>query len=287
MLCSQVSHRIAPDRAGEGPSQRRGLLTGRRRSREGTANCSLSAQTLLAASSASKPCDGLVAVRLHIRSSTRPLVCVSCCAVCCAVCCAPAQGVYGCANPGELQGLMGPSGAGKSTLMDLLSKRTDPTGSAAAEAALQHQTFSQRLRTITSHRNSDGTGASTSNDGGVGVTSPSAASAASSSGTGNISLPSRIRAGSPLPHLESELLLNGAQLSRSAFMRLSAYVPQVGGWDGRVGCRQGGVGGCTAACFARLSASTPPHTSAHAHTLPALVLTPTHPSKHTTTWSPP
>lgn len=128
------------------------------------------------------------------------------------------QGVYGCANPGELQGLMGPSGAGKSTLMDLLSKRTDPTGSAAAEAALQQHTFTERLRTIASRRSTDATG--TSSTDGV-VTSPSAASAVSSAG-----LQSRIQPGAPLPHLESELLLNGAPLSRSAFMKLSAYVPQ-------------------------------------------------------------
>lgn len=181
--------------------------------------------------------------------------------------------------------------------MDLLSKRTDPTGSAAAEAALQHQTFSQRLRTITSHRNSDATGASTSNDGGAGggVTSPSAASAASSSGTCTLSLPSRIRAGSPLPHLESELLLNGAQLSRSAFMRLSAYVPQVGGWvDGWVG-RAGGVGAgrmmlegvgplASPGC---LPHQPPTHPLTLTPSLPVFVLTPTHPSKHATTWSPP
>ena len=136
------------------------------------------------------------------------------------------QGVYGCANPGELQGLMGPSGAGKSTLMDLLSKRTDPTGSAAAEAALQHQSLSQKLKTITSHRSSDATGASSSNDGGV--TSPvSRGLAAARDSMQSAGLPSRIHAGGPLPHLESELLVNGAPLSRSAFMRLSAYVPQV------------------------------------------------------------
>lgn len=142
------------------------------------------------------------------------------CMLCCAV-----QGVYGCANPGELQGLMGPSGAGKSTLMDLLSKRTDPTGSAAAEAALQHHTFGERLRTIASRRSTDATGASSSNDGGV--TSPSAASAGAASAISSAGLQSRIQPGSPLPHLESELLLNGAPLSRSAFMKLSAYVPQV------------------------------------------------------------
>ena len=149
------------------------------------------------------------------------------------------QGVYGCANPGELQGLMGPSGAGKSTLMDLLSKRTDPTGSAAAEAALQHQTLSQRLKTIASHRSSDATGASTSNDGGM-VTSPmSTSSAAARSSVSSVGLPNRIHPGGPMPHLESELLVNGAPLSRSAFMRLSAYVPQVGvcvGGGGGTGC---------------------------------------------------
>jgi hypothetical protein len=136
------------------------------------------------------------------------------------------QGVYGCANPGELQGLMGPSGAGKSTLMDLLSKRTDPTGSAAAEAALQHQSLSQKLKIITSHRSSDATGASTSNDGGA--TSPvSRGLAAARDSMQSAGLPSRIHPGGPMPHLESELLVNGAPLSRSAFMRLSAYVPQV------------------------------------------------------------
>jgi hypothetical protein len=103
--------------------------------------------------------------------------------------------------------------------MDLLSKRTDPTGSAAAEAALQQHTFTERLRTIASRRSTDATG--TSSTDGV-VTSPSAASAVSSAG-----LQSRIQPGAPLPHLESELLLNGAPLSRSAFMKLSAYVPQV------------------------------------------------------------
>jgi ABC-type multidrug transport system ATPase subunit len=41
------------------------------------------------------------------------------------------QGIYGCAKPRELQGLMGPSGAGKSTLMDLLAMRTDHDGAAA------------------------------------------------------------------------------------------------------------------------------------------------------------
>lgn len=41
------------------------------------------------------------------------------------------QGIYGCAKPRQLQGLMGPSGAGKSTLMDLLAMRTDHDGAAA------------------------------------------------------------------------------------------------------------------------------------------------------------
>ncbi|KAF6258116.1 hypothetical protein COO60DRAFT_1520342 [Scenedesmus sp. NREL 46B-D3] len=41
------------------------------------------------------------------------------------------QGIYGCARPRELQGLLGPSGAGKSTLMDLLAMRTDHDGAAA------------------------------------------------------------------------------------------------------------------------------------------------------------
>jgi ABC-type transport system involved in cytochrome bd biosynthesis fused ATPase/permease subunit len=160
--------------------------------------------------------------------------------LCCAVVCCAVQGVYGCANPGELQGLMGPSGAGKSTLMDLLSKRTDPTGSAAAEAALQQHTFGERLRTIASRRSTDATGTA-SNDGAV--TSPSAASAGAASAVSSAGLQSRIQPGAPLPHLESELLLNGAPLSRSAFMKLSAYVPQVccGCW--RVG-HAGGIVRC-------------------------------------------
>lgn len=148
------------------------------------------------------------------------------------------QGVYGCANPGELQGLMGPSGAGKSTLMDLLSKRTDPTGAAAAEAALHHQTLSQRIKTVTSRRSSDTTGRSTSNDGGV--ASPTSTASAARSGVSSAGLPSRITPDGPMPHLESELLVNGAPLSRSAFMKLSAYVPQVGGRGRRDGMVQGG-----------------------------------------------
>ncbi len=143
----------------------------------------------------------------------------------------PLQGVYGCANPGELQGLMGPSGAGKSTLMDLLSKRTDPTGAAAAEAALQHTSPLQKLKTLASHRSGDATGPRTSIDSGAGgeVRIPvSTASAAARSNVSSAGLPSRITLGAPLRHLESELLVNGAPLSRSAFMKLSAYVPQVG-----------------------------------------------------------
>lgn len=157
------------------------------------------------------------------------------------LCCAPLgplQGVYGCANPGELQGLMGPSGAGKSTLMDLLSKRTDPTGAAAAEAALHHQTLSQRIKTVTSRRSSEGTGRNSSNDGGV--TSPTSTASAARSGVSSAGLPSRITPRGPMPHLESELLVNGAPLSRSAFMKLSAYVPQVGQrGEGRRGRRDG------------------------------------------------
>jgi len=131
------------------------------------------------------------------------------------------QGVYGCANPQELQGLMGPSGAGKSTLMDLLSKRTDPTGAAAAEAALQQQQRGlNRLKTLTSHhRSSDGTGVG-SGDGGAGHGEP-AHHTVSVAG-----LQSTIHAGDSLKALESQLLVNGAPLSRKAFMKLSAYVPQ-------------------------------------------------------------
>jgi ABC-type multidrug transport system ATPase subunit len=33
------------------------------------------------------------------------------------------QGVWGCARPRQLHGLLGPSGAGKSTLLDLLTMR--------------------------------------------------------------------------------------------------------------------------------------------------------------------
>lgn len=153
------------------------------------------------------------------------------------------QGVYGCANPQELQGLMGPSGAGKSTLMDLLSKRTMPTGSEAAAAALQqqqHQSLGQRLKNMGSHRNSDATAASSSHDGGTGVSSPAGSTpgtvfhstAASSafdptSPASGVGIKSTIQEGAGLPPLESQLLVNGAPLSRGAFMKLSAYVPQV------------------------------------------------------------
>jgi ABC-type cobalamin/Fe3+-siderophores transport system ATPase subunit len=142
------------------------------------------------------------------------------------LCCAVVlhlQGIYGCANPGELQGLMGPSGAGKSTLMDLLSRRTDPTGGAAAEAATQQQ---QHAKAVTSDRTSDATGMSSS-DGGAG------SHVASADGS---------HVWVQVPAQESELLVNGAPLSRTAFMNMSAYVPQVRpglgfGFEGVPHCR--------------------------------------------------
>jgi hypothetical protein len=92
--------------------------------------------------------------------------------------------------------------------MDLLSKRTDPTGGAAAEAAAQQQ---QYAKVVTSNRTSDAT-AMSSSDGGVGSPVVSADG-------------SHVRV--QVPHQESELLVNGAPLSRKAFMNMSAYVPQV------------------------------------------------------------
>lgn len=122
---------------------------------------------------------------------------------------------------------MGPSGAGKSTLMDLLSKRTDPTGASAAEEALQQQQRGlNRIRPRASNQRSSDGGATTSADG----------SAAEGPAHHAVNMGgSTIHAGDSLKALESELLVNGAPLSRSAFMKLSAYVPQVnraGSWVG-------------------------------------------------------
>ena len=126
---------------------------------------------------------------------------------------------------------MGPSGAGKTTLMDLLSKRTDPTGSSQAQAALQEQqkSLSNRLKGMASgQRHSDASSNIRSNTTSADGTAADVASPRHT-GVSVAGLQSTLHPGDTLPVLESRLLVNGVELSRKAFMKISAYVPQVGG----------------------------------------------------------
>lgn len=54
------------------------------------------------------------------------------------------QGVWGCARPGQLHGLLGPSGAGKSTLLDLLTMRLT-NSSCTGQLLINKQPVNQQL----------------------------------------------------------------------------------------------------------------------------------------------
>lgn len=130
------------------------------------------------------------------------------------------QGIYGCAKPGQLQGLMGPSGAGKSTLMDLLAMRTphDAEAPAAEEPEMTNPSVAPRavvpLRPL--HRSDQSTD---SEDSAVATAGLSTVDEDGSNvgGVGNSSLRE------PPP----QLLANGIRMKQRAYMNISAYVPQV------------------------------------------------------------
>lgn len=110
------------------------------------------------------------------------------------------QGIYGCAHPFQLQGLMGPSGAGKSTLMDLLTMRTTRSGKEAKAAAAR------------------------------------AAAAASMTGTAASAVSLPVVEAAQRDGVTGDLLVNGQVVSRKAFMSISAYVPQVSPANSHVWC---------------------------------------------------
>jgi hypothetical protein len=111
--------------------------------------------------------------------------------------------------------------------MDLLSKRTDPAGSSQAAPQLTQQTQThegQHAQQQQQMRSSDGAASSVADGGTSSAASADAAvvhvaeEAAARKATGS----SCAVADQP-----SELLVNGAAIGRKAFMKISAYVPQV------------------------------------------------------------
>ncbi len=126
------------------------------------------------------------------------------------------QGIYGCAKPHQLQGLMGPSGAGKSTLMDLLAMRTPHDAAAPTAAELAAAAVTTPTVAAAGVRAADVFGDPTGAAGGGSVT-------AAVDGSLKAGSRSRSQLGQPPP----QLLVNGIRMQQQAYMNISAYVPQV------------------------------------------------------------